>query len=152
MRALLAILLTLLPVGAGATLIAVGLSGRRAPWAWLVGLGVGIVPAAYMSGVKLCGSVAGACPSADDVTGSRRAIVSLVLFAIAAVVLWVRRTPARDGAFAALVVLGQAWLLYLLLALDELPAALMLIALIALGLAFEAARLRSRRRSGPTPA
>jgi hypothetical protein len=151
-RAVLAILLTLLPVGIGATLIAQGLRGRRAPWPWLAGLGVSTVPAFYMAAVKLCGSVAGTCPSADTVSDSRRAIVTLVLFAIAAVLMWVPRFPARDDVFAGLVLLGELWLLYVLLALDELPAAIMVIALVVLGASYEAGRLRTRREAGSAAA
>jgi hypothetical protein len=136
-RALLALLLVLAPMAAGTALIVVGVARRRAPWPWLVGLGIALVPATYMAVVKLCGHVSGTCISGDELSNARQAIVSVIAFALAAGLMALRRTPARDIAFAALVLIGQLWLLLRLLEAKEVPAAIMVIGLIALGVGYE---------------
>jgi hypothetical protein len=147
-RAVLALLVVLLPVVAGAALIVVGVTRRRAAWPWLVGLGVALVPASYMAAVRLCDVFAGTCVTGDELSNSRQAIVSVIAFGLAAGLLAVRRTPARDGAFAALVLLGQLWLLLRLLEAGETPAVVMVILLIGLGIGYElGARVRARART-----
>jgi hypothetical protein len=149
-RAVLAIVVILLPVLAGAALIVTGISRRRAPWPWLVGLGVALVPATYMAAVKLCSGIAGTCITGDELSNARLAIVSVIAFALAAALMALPRTPVRDIAFAALVLLGQLWLLLRLLEADEVPAAIMVIVLIVLGAGYEVvtrARARVRPRA-----
>jgi hypothetical protein len=152
-RALLALLLVLAPMAAGTALIVVGVARRRAPWPWLVGLGIALVPATYMAAVKLCGSVAGTCIGGDELSNSRQAVVSVVAFALAAGLMALRRTPVRDVAFAALVLIGQLWLLLRLLDAGEVPAAVMVAGLIALGVGYELiTRLRAHARTHPATA
>ena len=148
MRALLALVVVLVPVAAAAALIVAGVARRWAPWPWLVGLGVAFVPASYMAAVKLCGAIAGDCITGDELSNSRQAIVSVVAFALAAALLAVRRSPVRDAAFAALVLAGQVWLLLRLFDAGELPAAIMVIALVVLEVGYEVAR----RTGGRGPA
>jgi hypothetical protein len=153
MRAVLALLVVVLPVAAGGALIVWGVAGRRAAWPWLVGLGVAFVPAFYMAAVKLCGSLAGTCITGDELSNSRQAIVSVIAFALAAGLMVLRRTPARDAAFAALVLLGQVWLLLRLLEADEVPAVVLVSVLIAGGLGYElVTRVRAQARPSATAA
>jgi hypothetical protein len=144
-RVVLALVVVVAPVAAGAAAIVMGVARRLAPWPWLVGLGVAFVPAAYMAAVDLCHVVAGTCVTGGALSDSRQAAISVAAFAAAAALMAARRSPARDAAFAALVLLGQLWLLVKLLALDEVPAAVLVVALIALGVGYElVVRVRAR--------
>jgi uncharacterized RDD family membrane protein YckC len=153
----LAVAAVLVPFVAAAVLMIWGITRDRAPWPWLLGLGVCFVPAAYMSSVDLCGQVSGTCLKSSDMADSRQAIVSVAAFALAAALLFVRRSAARDGAFAALVLVGQVWLLVKLRdrGIPTLPP--IVIALIVLGVIYEVLSVvrRVRYRSGegePAPA
>lgn len=149
MDAVLALVALLVPVALGSALIVLGLGRRWAPWPWLVGAGVATVPAFYMATVKLCDRIAGTCISGDELSNSRHAVASLIAFAAAAVLPAARRrrTRARDLAFAALVLVGELWLLLRLLEAGEVPAVVLIIALIATGLGYEAVA-RTRMRAG----
>ena len=153
MRAVLALVVVLLPMVAGAALIVAGVARRRAPWPWLAGLGIALVPASYMAAVKLCGSLAGTCVEGDELSNSRQAIVSVVAFLLAAGLMALprRRSRARDTAFAALVLAGEVWLLLRLIEARETPAAVLLTGLIALGIGYEVVT-RLRARTGPSAA
>ena len=142
----LAVAAVLIPVALGVTVIVAGVGGRRAPWPWLAGLGVALVPACWMASVKTCDQIAGTCISGDDLSNSRQAVVSVILLLIAAGLLVLRRSPARDAAFAALVLLGQLWLLVKLIDSRERPETIMVIALIALEIGYEiVSRVRRAR-------
>jgi uncharacterized RDD family membrane protein YckC len=135
-----------LPVAVGAAVIVAGVARRRAPWPWLVGLGIALIPASYMAAVKLCDNIAGACISGDALTTSKQAIVSVVAFLVAAGLLVVPRSRARDVAFQVLVLFGQVWLLLKLIDSHERPEMVMVIALIVLELGYEVAtRVRAAR-------
>ena len=153
----LAVAAVLVPFVIAATVTIWGVTRERAPWPWLVGLGGCLVPAVYMSSVDLCGQISGTCPKPGDMSDSRQALVSVVAFALAAALLFVRRSAARDGAFAALVLVGEAWLLVKLRdrGIPTLPP--IVIALIALGVVYELRRALRRVRYGsgegePAPA
>ena len=136
------------PIALGTTFLVMGTARRPAPWPWLVGLSVALVPAFWLASVDLCGDVAGTCPTGDELGNSRQAVVSVVLFLAAAGTLALRRTRTRDAVFAALVLAGELWLLTRLLALDEPPAAILVVLLVALGVGYEVvARTRARSRA-----
>ena len=134
------------PVALGTAVLAAGIARRLAPWPWLAGLGIAFVPACWMASVKLCEGIAGACVTGDELSHSRQAVVSVVAFLAATGLLALPRTPARHAAFAGLVLLGQGWLLLKLLALDEVPPAVLIVVLVALEIGYEVtARIRAPR-------
>jgi uncharacterized RDD family membrane protein YckC len=134
------------PVAAGAAVIVLGVSRRLAPWPWLAGLGVALVPAAWMASVKLCDKIAGTCISGEELTTSRQAIISVIAFVLAMGVLIVPRSRPRDAAFQVLVLFGQVWLTIKLIDSHERPETVMLIALIVIELAYEVLiRVRAAR-------
>lgn len=134
------------PVAIGVTIIVAGLARRRAPWPWLAGLGIALIPASYMATVKLCDDIAGTCISGEELETSQQAIISVVAFAAAAGLLLLRRSRARDVAFQALVLFGQLWLLLKLIDSHERPETVLVVALIAMELCYEVvARVRHAR-------
>jgi uncharacterized RDD family membrane protein YckC len=134
------------PVTVGAWVIVAGIGRRLAPWPWLVGLGVSIVPACYMASVKLCDKIAGTCISGAELRTSQQAIISVIAFALAIGVLLVPRSRMRDAAFIALVLFGQVWLTIKLINSHERAEYVMVIALIVLQLSGEMlARLHAAR-------
>jgi uncharacterized RDD family membrane protein YckC len=140
------------PVAVGATVIVAGIARRRAPWPWLVGLGIALIPASYMASVKLCDDIAGTCISGAELDASQQAIISVVAFAAAAALLLLRRSRARDVAFQVLVLFGQAWLLLKLTDSRETPEAILVGALIAIELGYEVvARMRAARERAAEP-
>lgn len=143
-----------LPVAVGVAVVVAGVSRRLAPWPWLVGLGVTLIPACWMASVRVCDKVAGTCISGEELTTSKQAIVSVIAFALAIGVLLVPRSRVRDAAFQVLVLFGQLWLVLKLIDSHERPETVMVIALIALELVWEAvARVRAaRERAAPPPA
>jgi uncharacterized RDD family membrane protein YckC len=142
------------PVAVGAAVIVTGVGRRLAPWPWLVGLSVALVPASYMASVKLCDNIAGACISGDALTTSKQAIISVIAFVLAIGVLAVPRSRARDAAFQVLVLFGQVWLTLKLIDSHDRAEYAMVIALIVLELLYEAvSRVRAmREREVPSPA
>jgi hypothetical protein len=147
----------LVPFVAAAALLIWGITRNLAPWPWLLGLGLCFIPAAYMSSVDLCGHISGTCLKPSEMSDSRQAVISVVAFALAAALLFLRRSAARDAAFAALVLGGQVWLLVKLRdrGIPTLPP--LVIALIALGVLYELRRVVHRVRYGtgegePAPA
>ena len=142
------------PVALGVAVIVAGVARRRAPWPWLVGLGIALIPACYMAFVKLCDRVAGDCISGEELETSQQAIISVVAFAVAIGLLFTGRSRARDAAFQLLVLFGQLWLLLKLIDSGERPEAIMVIALIVLELGYEAVtRVRAGRdRAAESPA
>jgi hypothetical protein len=153
----LAVAAVLVPFVAAATVMIWGITRDRAPWPWLLGLGVSLVPAAYMSSVDLCGQVSGTCLKSSDMSDSRQAVFSVAAFALAAALLFLRRSAARDAAFTVLVLVGEAWLVVKLRdrGISTLPAIVM--ALIAVGVVYEIRRVVRRARYGsgegePAPA
>jgi uncharacterized RDD family membrane protein YckC len=152
----LAVAAVLVPFVVAATVMVWGITRDRAPWPWLLGLGVCLVPAAYMSSVDLCGQVSGTCLPASAMSDSRQAAVSVAAFALAAALLFVRQSAARDAAFAALVLVGEVWLLVKLRdrGISTLPP--LVIVLIAVGVGYEIRRAVRRARYGsegePAPA
>ena len=135
------------PVAIGATVIVAGVGRRAAPWPWLVGLGVSLVPAAYMASVKICDKVAGTCISGDELSNSRQAIVSVIAFLVAiAVLVFAPRARVRDVAFRVLVLFGQVWLVLRLIDSHERTGQVMVIALIVIELTYEVLiRVRAAR-------
>ena len=134
------------PVAAGVAVIVAGVSRRRAPWPWLVGLGVALVPACWTAFVRVCDKVAGTCISGEELTSSKQAIVSVIAFAIAIAVLLVARSRARDAVFQVLVLFGQLWLVLKLVDSGERPETVMVVGLIVLELVWEAvSRVRAAR-------
>jgi uncharacterized RDD family membrane protein YckC len=142
------------PVAAGATVIIAGISRRVAPWPWLTGLGVSLVPASYMASVKLCDKVAGTCISGHDLSNSKQAIISVIAFVVAIGVLFVPRSLARDMAFKILVLFGQVWLVLRLHESNERSGQAMIIVLIVIQLTYEVVtRVRAARdRAAESPA
>jgi uncharacterized RDD family membrane protein YckC len=142
------------PVAVGAAVFVTGIGRRLAPWPWLVGLGVALVPACYMASVKLCDKVAGDCISGPELDASKQAIISVIAFVLAVGVLFAPRSRARDVAFRVLVLFGQAWLVLKLLDSHNRAEYVMVIGLIVLELAYEGiARVRlSRERVAESPA
>ena len=141
------------PVTVGVTVIVAGVARRWAPWPWLAGLGIALVPACYMASVKLCDRIAGTCISGEELETSQQAIVSVVAFALAVGVLLLGRSRVRDAAFKTLVLFGQAWLLLKLIDSHERPETVLVIGLIVLQLAYEVVvGVRSARdRAAETP-
>ena len=136
----------LVPVGVGVTVIVAGVSRRLAPWPWLAGLGVALVPACYMASVKLCDKIAGACISGDELTNSQQAIISVIAFVLAIGVLIVPRSRARDALFQVLVLFGQVWLTIKLIDSHERTGQVLVIALIVIELGYEVlTRVRAAR-------
>ncbi len=134
------------PVAIGAVIIVSGIGRRRAPWPWLVGLGVALVPACYMASVKLCDNVAGTCITGEQLDVSQQAIVSVIAFALAAAALIAPPSAVRDAAFRLLVLFGQVWLTLKLNQSHERAEVVMLVALMAGELAYELfARVRAAR-------
>jgi len=125
------------PVAVGVTVIVAGVSRRLAPWPWLAGLGVALVPASYMTSVKLCDNIAGACISGDELTNSQQAIISVIAFVLAIGVLIVPRSRARDAAFQVLVLFGQVWLTIKLVDSHERTGQVLVIGLIVIELVYE---------------
>jgi glucose dehydrogenase len=105
-----------------------------------------------MASVDLCGQIAGTCIGGDDLTASRQAVFSVIAFALATALLFVRRSPARDAVFAALVLAGEAWLLAKALERDLPPLPLAVAATIVVQLGYEAAVRLARSRRGAAPA
>jgi uncharacterized RDD family membrane protein YckC len=142
------------PVAVGAAVIVAGITRRAAPWPWLAGLGVSLVPASYMASVKLCDKVAGACISGDQLHNSQQAIVSVIAFVAAIGVLaFAPRSQVREIAFRVLVLFGQVWLVLRLNESHERTGNAMVIALIVIQLAYEViTRVRAaRERDVPSP-
>jgi uncharacterized RDD family membrane protein YckC len=142
------------PVALGAAVIVTGVGRRLAPWPWLIGLGVSLVPASYMASVKLCDKIAGVCISGEALTASQQAIISVIAFVLAIGVLVVPRSPARDTAFYVLVLFGQVWLTLKLIDSHNRAEYVMVIALIVTELLYEVVtRVRAaRERDLPSPA
>jgi uncharacterized RDD family membrane protein YckC len=143
------------PVAIGAAVIVSGITRRAAPWPWLVGLGVALVPACYMASVKLCDNVAGACISGNELSNSQQAIVSVIAFVAAIGVLaFAPRSRARDIAFRVLVLFGQVWLVLRMSESHERTGNALVIALIIIQVAYEViTRVRAaREREAPSPA
>jgi uncharacterized RDD family membrane protein YckC len=143
------------PVAVGAAVIVSGMTRRVAPWPWLVGLGVSLVPACYMASVKLCDKVAGACISGNELSNSQQAIVSVIAFVAAIGVLaFAPRSRSRDIAFRVLVLFGQVWLVLRLIESHERAGNAMVIALIVIQLSYEVlTRVRAAREGDvPSPA
>jgi len=143
------------PVAVGAAVIVAGITRRAAPWPWLVGLGVSLVPASYMASVKLCDNIAGTCISGNELTNSQQAIVSVIAFVAAIGVLaFAPRSRARDIAFRVLVLFGQVWLVLRLIESHERSGNAMVVALIVIQLGYEVlTRVRAaRERDVPSPA
>jgi hypothetical protein len=133
----LAVAAIFVPVFVGLALMIAIISRDLAPWPWVVGIGFSIVPATYMAAVRVCDKVGGVCPTGDDLTSSKQAAFSLVLFAAALALLFVRRSVARDIAFALLVLLGEIWLLLKLRDVGEQAGQIVIGVLILGSLAYE---------------
>jgi uncharacterized RDD family membrane protein YckC len=144
-RAGLAVTGIFVPFGLGAAVAAVCFGRRLATWPWIAGLSFCLVAATYMSAVDLCDPIAGTCVKGDLLTSSRQAVFSVVAFAVGLALLRLRRSAARDAAFALVVLAGEGWLLVQLIDRDATPLPQIVAALIALQLVYE---LLTRVRRG----
>jgi hypothetical protein len=136
------------PVILGVTLIIMGVSRNWAPWPWIVSIGFGILPASYMSLIKVCDNVGQVCVTGDDLHHSKQAVYSLILFALATALMLLKRSPIRDAAIALLTLAGEIWLILKLRGIDEISGQLVIFALIAIALAYEiTSRMRTEASS-----
>jgi hypothetical protein len=139
------------PVILGVTLIIMGVSRNWAPWPWVVSIGFGILPASYMSLIKVCDNVGKVCVTGDDLHHSKQAVYSLILFALATALMLLKRSPARDAAIAVLTLAAEIWLIVKLRGINEISGQLVIFALIAISIAYEImSRVRTEPSSQPT--
>ena len=139
-----------IPIVLGVTLMIMGISRQWAPWPWIVGIGFGILPASYMAFVQICSRLAGVCPTGEELHHERQAAFSLILFALATLLMLVKRSPLRDAGVAILTLLGEIWLVIKLRGIDELSGELVVVALIIAGIAYEiVTRVRAEPAAQP---
>jgi hypothetical protein len=130
--------------------------GVRREWigpAWLTAAGFALIPATYMTFVKTCARIGETCPSSHTVHIYHQAAITLVLLALAALVLLARRpgrprppSGARRVLFAVLTWAAGMWLADLLIRDHQAAAGFVTAFLPNLALGNEIVRrLRERR-------
>src|SRR5579884_3840181 len=143
-----ALLLVLVPIAVGVGLAMVGIARAWAPWPWIAGAAFALIPAAFMSFVSFCHTGSGTCPSGSTMSHYHSAAIALGLaLAGFALLIFTRRTRARDVAFAVISIAAQAWMIVRLLDAGLGFAVLLICVLLAFGV-LETVRtaLRERRR------